>query len=796
MTTRLWVVGLALCLSLNSGAASAAQEKPVSAGMSLYQALRDFDLSGGASHAENLTLKRDRVTMTFNGRFYWERPIQNRVYGAVFIGEGTFHADAPPSEFERDNLQRLLKADAVDSDFRTAVLRFSDDTLDVLGASLRKDVEPDKEAAKLANEFEDRMLKQTGANISARLAVSILNAEQPAVFLAHFDKGTRGAFSYWLDYQCRLPVAAFGLDAGEKGVIFAHDPALYNEVWMAFYALSDYEQGRVPYADVFDLVSISKYTMEIDVTNPRKLLSEQVSMDMSALTGGLRAVPLMLNNSLGEWGRLKKAMRLESAKLVGGGSLESIQEDWDRGVILLLPQTRSAGDQFTVELSFQGNSMYHLDGDSDLSVCFYPLETTDWYPRHSVLKRSTFDLTFRHKNHDLVAAVGRRLREDPVADEKSEMVTEWKMDSPVALVTFAVGRFRRSSEIEKRKEGDIPIEFFEPAGAAKVDFMLAELGNCLRYFSALFGTYPYASFGAVYQPRGFGEGFPTLLLLAPSDYATSRNFSFIAHETSHQWWGDVVAWRSYRDQWLSEGFANYSGILYTGWREDKKSAKELMDRYRQSLLDPPPTIQGVGKGRLEDIGPLVLGHRLSTSASLGAYNALIYNKGALVLRMLHFLFTDPTIGNDQPFFGMMKDFVSRYAGGAASTADFVAVASEHIGSTAVGQKFHMKDLNWFFRQWVYHTELPSYRLEYDLQPQPDGSMLLAGTLYQDDVPKDWFMPLPLVMEFGKGRTAHGLVYAAGPETPVKIKVAERPSRIELDPDHWVLSAKTSTGRAK
>lgn len=411
--------------------------------------------------------------------------------------------------------------------------------------------------------------------------------------MAQFDKGKRGAFTYALDYQCRVPLTAFDLDAGEKGVIFAYNLYLSNEVWMAFYALGDYERGRVEFSDTFDSVAIRKYTLQIDVTNPRKGFGEQVRMEISALTGGLRAIPLTLNNSLDEQDneRLKKALRLVSAKLPGGGKVEAIQEDWDGGLTLLLPEARKAGDEFTLELSLWGNSIFHVETSSvmtaDLEECFYPLATTDWYPRHSVLKRSAFDMTFRHKNRDVVAAVGRRVREEAAADDSSEKVTEWKMDTSVAIVTFAVGRFRRSSETEKTKQGDIPIEFFAPPGGPKVDFTLAELGNCLRFFSAIFGDYPYSSFGAVYHPRPFGQGFPTMLLLARADAGSDQDFSFIAHETSHQWWGDVVAWRSYRDQWLSEGFADYSGVLYTWKRDKRKSSLELIDRMRESLLVSP-----------------------------------------------------------------------------------------------------------------------------------------------------------------------------------------------------------------
>ena len=82
------------------------------------------------------------------------------------------------------------------------------------------------------------------------------------------------------------------------------------------------------------------------------------------------------------------------------------------------------------------------------------------------------------------------------------------------------------------------------------------------------------------------------------------------------WWGDIVAWRSYRDQWLSEGFAEYSGILYTLIRENRGAEDALISELRTSLRDPPRTLTGPGKGRLIDAGPIILGHRLSTSKTL------------------------------------------------------------------------------------------------------------------------------------------------------------------------------------
>jgi aminopeptidase N len=194
-----------------------------------------------------------------------------------------------------------------------------------------------------------------------------------------------------------------------------------------------------------------------------------------------------------------------------------------------------------------------------------------------------------------------------------------------------------------------------------------------------------------------------------------------------------------------------------------------------------------------DVGPLIMGHRLSSRETFGAYTALTYKKGSLVLRMLHFLFTDPQTGNGQPFFDMMSEFVHEHRNGTASTEQFFALASERLQNTALSRKYGYKDLNWFSRQWVLESYLPSYHLAYHVEDAPGGGFLLAGDLYQDGVPESehWFMSLPLVIHLPGGKVARGTIAALGAKTPVKINLPLKPEKVELDPDLWVLSDKTA-----
>ncbi len=791
----LLVSAISICVQRAAGQSAQAGDL-----MAAYTALHAFTLNGGDAKVSNLTLKRDRAEMTFSGTFYFPQPVLGKITGAVFIGEGKFRAEPPPSVFEKENLQRMLKADAVESDFRTAVLRFTDDTFTIIGQSHEPKGTAPKEVQDLASEFETRAARETGANFASRLLLSLVNSENPGVFIAQFDKGRRDRFTLVLDMQCRIPTTHFSINGGEKGLIYAYNRVLStNDVWLAFYSEQDYRAGGTRYSDVFDQISTEQYDMKVDLRDPDKALKVNSKLDVQALAP-VRAISFAISEGLPEDESLRKrkGMRATGARLPDGTVLQIIQEEWEGGFLVLLPALRNAQEKFAIEIDTEGDFVYDL---ADTFDCKYPFINGQWYPRHGYLKRSKFDITFLHNKRYKVAGPGERISVEPAAGSADEVITKYRMTEPVALVTFAMGPYKIYEEKRKLQKGELPVEFFSLVGVSrgssqltiKEDFVLAEMGNALDYLSTMFGMYPYPTFRAAFHPFRYGQGFATMLAIPNADSANPQTFAFLSHETSHQWWGNVVAWRSYRDQWLSEGFAEYSGVLYIKTRTKKNSdVRDAINELRDSLKEPPGTTTGLGAKRVVDIGPLILGQRLSSSKSTNAYSTLTYNKGALVLRMLHFLFTNPSTGEGQPFFDMMTDFVNRYRNSSASTEEFAAVAGAHFARTAIAQKYGVKDLGWFFSQWVMQTALPSYRLEYSIKSDADGSALVEGTVFQENAPDNWVMPIPLVISFGGNQVARGTVLANGAQQPVSIRLPQKPESVELDPDRWVLSDKTST----
>ncbi len=769
-----------------------------SAPMAFYNKLRAFDLSGNVVQVENFQLQKDRVEMTFTGEFYLAEPIAGEVYGAVFVGKGHLSTE-PWSLFEKENVKRFLKAETVEATFSKAVLRFTDDTYKRLAQNPPITGTARPQAQKLAVKLEQHLVRETGLNLSARLLVAVMNHDDPGAFFGEFDGGNWKRFCVLLDHQARVLGSVFGVNGGEKGLLFKYKGQVYgNDLWTAFYNQADFERGRVAYSDVFELVRIPNYRMEVDVRDPGDWLRMEVEMDLVPTVTGVRLIPMKLNEGLDEYDkeRLKKGLRVLSAALADGTPVDVIQEDWETGFSLLFPRALIRDERVTLKLNLEGKDTLWTRGE-----LHFPRSTTTWYPRHGYLARSRFDLKFRHKGKYRVVSVGQRLREGPVEDGSDEWFTHWVMEEPVALITFAVGHFERHQETADVPGQTIQLEFYSlPWATTQIpiyeEFLLAELSNSVRYFSRLFGAYPYGRLGGVYFPGPFGQGFPSMLLLPVGGYATTREFAFIAHEVAHQWWGNIVGWRSYRDQWLSEGFAEYSGALFTGWREKPKKVRDLVKEMRRSLKDPVFDDMGPRSGKLYEVGPLILGHRLSTRLTQNAYSTLIYNKGALVLRMIHFLLTDPDNGNDSAFFNMMKDFVEQHRNGDASTESFFEIASRHLANSPLGRRYKLKDLNWFMYQWVHQTALPSYELRYRFESRQDGGINLIGTLYQKDAPEDWFMLLPLEFQFPGKRSARAVIHAYGPETAVKLRLPERPRDVKLDPDMWVLSDKTSEKRGR
>lgn len=103
-------------------------------------------------------------------------------------------------------------------------------------------------------------------------------------------------------------------------------------------------------------------------------------------------------------------------------------------------------------------------------------------------------------------------------------------------------------------------------------------------------------------------------------------------------------------------------------------------------------------------------------------------------------------------------------------------------------------MQWFFDQWVYGSDIPTYVFSHRYEDTPDGSVLATVRIRQENVPDDFRMFVPILLDFGDEGTATVRVDVRGPVTEVELPLLPRePDSIELNPFEAVLAETKTEG---
>ncbi len=284
-----------------------------------------------------------------------------------------------------------------------------------------------------------------------------------------------------------------------------------------------------------------------------------------------------------------------------------------------LPAIVSAGAEVVVEIEYAGNLIERLRGKSSALRA-----TVGWYPEVDSDDLSTFDATFHWPRGFQLAAPGR-----VTGDSEEGAAHPWRrysVDRPTLGLTFEVGRFK-SFTTHAGVDDHIAVTVHFDQGTWDLlkdnrEQIVSTVADSLTYFEETFGPYPLDEMQVVTTQRGFSQallGFVTLsaLMVSGDSYYSwllglEDSRTVIAHEVSHQWWGHMVGWSSYRDQWISEAMANFSAGLFARHRLTGQAAAQRGPTSGWQLSLRAEYKDGHS---IESVGPLVLGSRLISSVS-------------------------------------------------------------------------------------------------------------------------------------------------------------------------------------
>ena len=774
-------------------------------GAALWQRVSEPAFPAAPVQVQNAAITRDRIRITLaSGSLQFTEPAldgrPDTVFGAAFRGHGRIQIQ-PTDTLEAQQLQLLTGQSSLDMQFSEAVFVFTDETHTEL---TQQATGPAPADSALRSLYLDRQKEREdhGAELLPRLFKGLLSSDRKrtALFAADLKTSEKG----WMHVR----FDALELEEITVGRWTDWGRARLFDTWMSFAAggRSSAEAFSDPLAREDFL--IRSYQINAHVTGDAELAATtQVSLERRAT--GERVLLFEFDANL----------RVTSIKDSAGNALPFFQprDPKDRNqsygdyVAVVLPEPTQTGPNTKLEFQYAGKRVVRQVGPGNFFCQSY-----GWYPTrpNSFAARADFEMNFRFPKRYSLVATGNKISETTDGDEK---ISTWKSDLPLAVAGFAFGDYK----LHQEKVGAVDLEVYannqpddfmrsievavdnplpgmSSAGGPRAALgslsparlmaaMAQEMANTLRIFELYFGPYPYKRLAITNIPYSYGQGWPMLIYLSALSFLDStqrhqlgiRDHTlltdfFRAHESSHQWWGHRVGWKTYHDQWLSEGFAQFSGNLYVQFRKNEREYLERLRKDKELLLTKDRSNRVY-----ESLGPMWMGRRLASSDSPSGYSVVAYNKGGLILHMLRRLLWNPQSKEpDDRFIAMMQDFCHSYHNRPASTEDFKAIVEKHM--TSAMDVEGNRRMDWFFRQYVYGIGLATYQFSYSVSATPDGKWQVSGTVKQSGAPVGWKDALPLYAQVGENVRRLGVITVRESVTTFDFLLPFKPDKLSLN----------------
>ncbi len=763
------------------------------------------------SAKDRIEIHQPDVTLYFtDGKLAFFQPFEGRITGFVFSGVG--HALALPRDpGEKQQLARFLGTPILDQQFFSGYFRFTDDTAqDLISQFQRAGVTPTADAALLS--LWAGSLDRLNPNHSLRILFEKFYASPHRFFHAGLDGASTGPFDILID-NSRIENFLLGQPrrAGEFN---------YYDIWSSYTI-----PGTKPLAPPFHA---TRYRIDTTI-HPDFSLDGHTTVEFRALTGNEQLIFVALS----------RALKVDSVSLENGEALQFFQNEGlteqqlrtrgDDILCVFLPKVPAPGQSITLNFRYRGNVIANAGN----GVLFVGARES-WYPHFGDAADFTlYDLTIHWPKHLRLVATGDKSDEHEDGDSR---VAHWSTSQPVSEAGFNLGEYAVTSLASGDRSIDVyanrqleqsilnrlapptaelePSIRISPGEAGYISPHAAMLGNTpspadalkqiareidssIHFYEQFSGPFPYRRLSVSQIPGAFGQGWPGLLYLSTYSFLPpeaqqraglnstgQEQFTDIVpfHEVAHQWWGNIVGWSSYRDQWIDESIAAYLALLFADSQKNSERVLHAwLERYRKRL-----TTKATGEDIAPaDVGPLTMGSRLSSSKSPEAYDAIIYSKGAWIFHMLREMLRQPNSPNpDARFIALLRTVSTKYARAALSTDQL-----QHEVEAVMTAKMDLeggRSVDWFFDQYIRGTGIPRYKVEFTSRRTEKGFQV-RGTLHQSGVPRSFIAPVPLYVSTGAGKSVFlGTVVAAGEETHFTFNSSTDPRKLLIDPHMTLL----------
>jgi hypothetical protein len=714
-----------------------------------------------------------------SGNVHLMQPVSSgRITGLVFEGEGHFTM-AVPDRIEAAQLRRFSRQaiNSVEVRFTQLVLRTSDDTIDRLFPAAAK--EPFFKSS-LAENRHNHWLIDLGRDIDAKIIAAMLNpgAQQmtAAIKTPEFD---------WL---------TFDYDSTRREEIqLIHWDRRSEEVWISLDRASDRTENGAHGEHDVPPATVSHLDEKADLSkgkwNPRRVgRTEQAMLNGHYIVGeeitpnidGISALAMQLHpiardvKATDDKGQPVTVLRDH----IGARSMGVSNDVYDSTMTLIFPGPLKANEARFVTFEYDLETPNYAAGNL-------------WYPTiPDAFDATTAKLELKVGKHNEVRSMGRKLSETEAPDGTKTSL--WLVEKPAKMVTFSTAE--RFIEVPLEVPGAPKVISFGTVTGldpgARIRNAGADVINSIRFFQYLFDDKldtPQIYVTAI--AAGHGQAFDGFLHLSEFSYEEHPGATelFRTHEVAHEWWGHKIGWKTYRDQWLSESFAEYAAMMFVQAtvKGGDKYYDEIIGVYDSivqgnmgggfSKFNRPWLIEFNPNARAR-VGPIGVGYRAGTGEVPAGYEIQAYYKGPLVLHMLRTMLRMKT-HSDDVFIKILRDFVKEYSGKDASTADFQRVVEKNARG----------DWSFFFDDWIYDSAIPTIRWSYKVEPSASGGAKLTINVKRSGVRDDFMIAAPVRVDFEGNRTGVFFIQISKNEQTITQELASAPRNVVFAPEHSLLA---------
>lgn len=664
---------------------------------------------------ENYVIKKDAADFEFiKGNLIFLPPINNSKKLVIYIGKGNFQF-TPPSKIEKEQLFRHYGNSQYKVEFKNLFIYSDDQTIDKLYKASKYLEKSDYYKIKKVLKNCKQYINNSDFSHVRDIIFSILNNQNLGLFFAQINQD---------DYH---PVFYINNPYKDESIRFMSriDPRYFHNI----------PEIISQFKSVVQLTSTKN--KENDLTIKHYYINCKISEELEFSAEA--EIEFEINDKEIHWFcfNLFSELIVDSVALIDGTKLPFYKGEENSTLWIKLDNFNSGNQKLIV--------YYHGELFENKRMKIYMKDQFSWYPLYLMNKsKCTFEIDYQYPKDVVLFSVGKKIFREETDDFR---LANWITFNPIRFAIFSIGYYN-NAQIYKENIPQVaiysyskPIDYNDIPESQKKEFGIEgynddideDIIKSLNFLQNIFGRAPFSQVYVIETPYVPVNTQPGLLYIPNFAFRGYTAFELVEkiYRVSFQWWGLTVKTENYHDDWITEGLSQYLGLLYLqNALNATKNYNKYLDFWKYNIINnrKHPIADGVKPG------PVWLGYRNVTSTTRGDYYKLITQKSTWTFHMLRYLMFDYEKNSDAKFLKMLQDV-------------YISFKDKNITTEDIKSKmeFHSNiNLDWFFNQWIYGTDIPFYRVKYKILNGPDPKRFsVVFHVNQENVNDDFQMYVPV-----------------------------------------------------